>query len=437
MSIWKWGVICFAAWAAFACSDDGSDDDNNTSDPDETDNGDAGDETDSDTDSETETEDDFVPDPEANVCNFTEAVTLGEPDEDGMVLVPPNHPEIQYFGRVDCADPSAPAFGYPGVSIRAKFEGDAVDMVMDDSGNGDKINYYNVIIDDGEPTVLEMIPGENTYSLASELEDTEHTVEIYKRVESNYGAGRGVFLGFRIPEGRDLLDLSPRPFRLEVIGDSISCGYGNEISTDNPNDYHYTTTNSNAYNAWAAIAARDLDAEYMAVAYSGRGVVRNYDGGSAKTLPDMYLNSIPDGSSSTEWDIHQFTPDVLTINLGTNDFSVGLEVEEVAAFREEFELGLLEFVETLRRYYPHAAIILAEGPMLSDGYPAGLRALTSVRDAMEAVVAARAADGDENVYYLDLGTQSSPYGEDWHPTVETHQRMAETLMGLIDELDLM
>ena len=435
MQIWKWVVLCFAASAALACSDDETSGNTDTSDSEEPDGGDAGEETDSNTD-ETDTEDDFVPDPEANVCNFTDEVTLGEPDDEGLVLVPPNHPEIQYFGRVDCSDPSAPAFGYPGVSIRAKFEGDTIKMVMDDSGNDNRINYYNVIIDDGEPTVLEMTPGEYTYTLASDLEDTEHMVEVFKRVESNYGAGRGVFLGFLIPEGRDLLELSPRPYRLEVIGDSISCGYGNEISVDDPSGYGYTTENSNAYNAWAAIAARDLDAEYMAVAYSGRGVVRNYGGSNAKTLPDMYLQSIPDGSL-TEWDTHRFTPDVLTINLGTNDFSPGKDVEEIPDFREEFELGLLEFVEDLRSYYPHAAIILAEGPMLSDGYPAGYRALSSVRDAMEAVVAARAADGDENVYYLDLGTQSAPYGEDYHPTVETHQRMADTLMGLIDELELM
>ena len=423
MNAWIRLILLIAAFGGGACSEDSTD---------ETD----GDSERGDTDSDTETENDFVPDPEGDVCNFSEPVPLGDPADDGMVLVPPNHPEIQYFGRVDCSDPAAPAFGFPGVTIRMRFEGDEVGFVLDDSGTATYPNFYNVVIDDQEPIVVKMEPGENTITAATDLEDTEHTVEIFKRVESNSGKGRGAFLGFRIPEGSEPLHLAPKPYRLEVVGDSISCGYGNEISVDDPTGYTYTTENSNAYNAWGAIAARDLDAEYLATAYSGRGIYRNYSGGGGETLPEMYLKSIPDGSSAI-WDVHQFTPDVLVINLGTNDFSPGLDVDTMDDAQAEFELTYLEFVETLRSYYPQAVFILAVGPMLSDGYPSGYRALTRVRESLEAIVAARAADGDGDVHFLELPQQSAPYGEDWHPTVATHMSMAGDLADLIDSLDLM
>ncbi len=385
-----------------------------------------------DTNSEGDTESD-APVSEADVCNFSSEVSLGEPDEDGMILVPPNHPEIRYFGRIDCANENAPSFAFPAVSIRAKFEGDAVGMIMNDHGSVDQPNFYNIIIDNKAPSVLEMTPGENAYLLGENLGQGAHIVEVFKRVEANSGTGQAEFLGFRIPEGKTLLPLSPRPYRLEVIGDSITCGYGNEISVTDPDNYHYTTKNSNAYNAWGSIAARDLDAEIVTVAYSGRGVFRNYSGQAGDTLPEMYLKALP--NRNAEWEVARYTPQVVAVNLGTNDFSPGIDDLDTA--RGDFELSFLEFVEDLREFYPKAAIILAVGPMLSDSYPSGYNALTNVKEALKAVIAARAEEGDENLHFLDLKSQSSPYGEDWHPTVATQTDMAEALVDLIDDLELM
>ncbi len=383
------------------------------------------------------TDDGTPPGEKTDVCRFETPVTPGAPEADGMVVVPPDHPEIWYMGRVDCSDPSAPSFAFPGVSIRARFQGSALDMLFDDNGTASRTNFYNIIIDGGEPIVLEMVSGENRYELARNLPGGEHTVEIFKRVESNSNAGRGAFLGFRITAGTDLLPVTPRPYRLEAIGNSITCGYGNEISVTDPDNYGYTTANANAYNAWTAIAARDLNAEYMAVAYSGRGVYRNYSGESGETLPEMYLDSLPDDANAAPWEVTRFTPDVLVINLGTNDFSPGIDTDALDEASQTFELAMLTFVETLRGYYPGAAIILCVGTMLSNSYPSDYNAFTRVTNALTSVVATRAAAGDGKVYMLDLGRQTSPYGEDWHPTVATHMEMGGKLMDLIDSLGLM
>ncbi len=358
-----------------------------------------------------------------------------------MVLVPPNHPNILYFGRVDCTDSKAPSFAFPGVSIRASFSGaDSIDIILNDHGSAGSPNFYEVIIDDSENTArldISVSGGDTTYNIADGLStNAVHTVEIFKRVESNGGQGQAEFKGFRIPDGAEILPLSPRPYRMEFIGDSITCGYGNEISVDDPNGYTYHTINSNAYMSWGAIAARDLSAEFMAVAYSGRGVFRNYAGGAGTTLPQMYLDILPDNEASTVWKVSQYIPDVTVINLGTNDFSPGWN-GDISDLVTNYENAMLDFVETLREYYPATFIILAVGTMVGDSYPSGYNAKTNILNSLEAIVNTRTAEGDTRLRVLDLGTQSAPYGEDWHPTIQTHMNMAGALADLIDSLDLL
>ena len=123
-------------------------------------------------------------------CGFSSPVTLGAPAADGYVDVPANHPDILYFGRVDCSTPTAPAFAWPGVSIRMQFDGTGVDMMLTDSGTASEVNYYDVIIDGGMPTDLTMMPGAQTYQLARNLAAGTHTVEVFKRIESAPGGQR-------------------------------------------------------------------------------------------------------------------------------------------------------------------------------------------------------------------------------------------------------
>ncbi len=370
----------------------------------------------------------------ASVCGFKAAVSLGAPADDGFVDVPPNHPDILYSGRVDCSNPKAPAFAFPGVSIRLRFQGDAIDLRLTDHGTGGATgtNYYDVIIDGAEPVVLQVSPTQEVYPIGRKLGPGEHTVEVFKRVESAPGgqanAGKGELLGFRVLKGSAILPLAARPHRIELIGDSITCGYGNEVSTTTPDDSHYTTHESNADRAWGAVAARALDAEYMAVAYSGRGVSKNFMGGAGDTLPQMYGKSLPDDPAAAPWSVSAWTPEVVVINLGTNDFSAAGTDE--AAYRAAY----LAFLKTLRGYYPAATFILAAGPMISDYYPAGEMAWTKIQDDLKQIVAARKAEGDAAIASLLFQPQSAPYGEDYHPTVATHQAMADQLVAQIKQL---
>jgi lysophospholipase L1-like esterase len=365
----------------------------------------------------------------SGVCGFTAPVEYGAAAADGLVDVPPNDPNIFYMGRVDCK-PEGPAFAFPAVSLRVRFVGSALDLRLRDSGTGgaQSTNYYDVSIDGAAPTRLEVAAGDHVYPLARDLADGEHSAEVVKRVESNTNSGKGQVLGLRVRAGSTLLPVRQKPLRVEFVGDSITCGYGDEVSTTTPDNFHYTTLNSNANAAYGAVAARQLDAEYVAVAVSGRGVYRNYGGGAGELAPVFYNDTLPDDTTAPPWDFTRYLPDVVVVNLGTNDFS------PPGPDHDAYKAAYTSFLKQIRGHYPAALLLAVVGPMLSDSYPAGVQAWTTVQSDVSGVVNELSAQGDANVHFLALTPQSAPYGEDYHPTLATHQQMAQAVVGEIRRL---
>jgi lysophospholipase L1-like esterase len=365
------------------------------------------------------------------------------PDSEAdLQSISPAHPLIRYVGRVDFSKPEAPCFSFPGVSIRLRFNGTRLQVLLDDNAlhqAADTTNYFNVIVDGGEPVRLKTVPEQKVYVLAENLNAGPHEVELFKLSESSHGdhlnVGKVTIRGFRLDRDATLLPPSERKLKMEFIGDSITCGYGNELSVANPMNHHFTTRNSNAYMAWGAIAARQLDAEYVAVAYSGRGVVRNYGGFQSPVIPEIYLSTLPDDPDAVTWDTSAYTPDIVVINLGTNDFSEGVPPgDAVDALERQYADGYARFLERLLSYYGNAQFILAVGPMLSDSFPPGVNAATRVKRVLHQLVDARKEKGNTNVHVLALSPQQPPFGEDFHPTVATHQKMATELVAFIRSL---
>jgi lysophospholipase L1-like esterase len=369
-----------------------------------------------------------------SVCGFSEAVLLGQPEADGMLLVPPAHPLIAYTGRVDCSTKEAVGFAHAGAAVRLRFTGKALDFSYRDHGNETPTgtNYFMVSVDQRAPFPVKLSPKQERYAVVRNLPEGDHVVEMFKRTESGQlgqpGVGRGEFLGFRVDQGSELLPLPPRAHRIEFIGDSITCGYGTELTTTEPQKHHYSSRNSSAYASWAAVTARRLDADLMLVAYSGRGVSRNYQSVPGDLLPALYPKTLPDDPKSPLWNFAAFTPEVVVINLGTNDFSPG------GVDRERFRKAYAAFLETLRGHYPDATLILAVGPMMSDYYPPNESAWTNIQADVGALVEARRTAGDHDVHVLVLPTQTGPFGEDWHPTVMQQASMASRAVELIGAL---
>jgi lysophospholipase L1-like esterase len=350
-----------------------------------------------------------------------------------MQMIEASNPNIQYSGRINTHNPKALLMGYPGVTIKAKFQGTAIKAVFNDFSKGEDASttYFNVILDDGPPSLLKLDPSQEVYPLASGLKDTIHTIELHKRTEAFVGLV--AFKGFQVMPGKTLVTPEPLPARkIEFIGDSQTCGYGIE-SSETPPKSGFTAINENHYKAWGAITARNLKAQYSCVAYSGRGLYRNFSGTTTGTVPLMYDEVIPE-DESVKWNPKNYMPDVIVINLGTNDFSAEINNPDFKIVQDTFVNTYSAFLTKLRTYYPQAKIICTTGVMMSDGYPAGGRNLTRIQQYVGELVASKNKAGDANIFYYKMASQSAPFGEDYHPSASTNIKMATGLTAYINSI---
>lgn len=327
-------------------------------------------------------------------------------------------PNFYYNGRIDYSNPKAIRFTFPGVSISAKFESPFCIIRLknkgfgkDQDGNPYK-NYYQIIVD-GKPTqTLGVADGQSNHRI--ELGPGIHELTIYKRTEST--VGEGVFEGIEIEKGKKLLPwVSQSKLKIEFIGNSITCGYGNEGADK---DCKFSPETENNYMAYGSITARDLKAEYMTVAFSGKGVYQNYDTTDKTTFPQIYLRTIPFEEESL-WDFKRFAPDLVVLNIGTNDFAHAAPPE--TGFVDAYKL----FLKTVRSNYPNAKIICALGPMMSDFWPVGVKALTTAKSYINKAVA-ETNDPKIRTFFFTPQT-AEDFGCDFHPKVQRHIKMAEEL----------
>ncbi len=125
-------------------------------------------------------------------------------------------------------------------------------------------------------------------------------------------------------------------------------------------------------------------------------------------------------------------PDVVVIKLGANDFypeANGDELDDKA-----FTQTYTNFARKIRSYYPNAKIVCVTGVSMSDTWPEGRNCLTRIQQDVKQVVENRKLEGDKDIYYFKLDQQSAPYGEDWHASIATHQKMADQFTPFIKEI---
>jgi lysophospholipase L1-like esterase len=233
-------------------------------------------------------------------------------------------------------------------------------------------------------------------------------VELYRRTEA--AEGESQLRGFDWAGG-ELLAPPAVTRRLEVVGDSITCGYG----VDGPDmNCGFSPATENHYLTYGALAARALGAELSTVAWSGKGVVCNYGDDAASCvdpLPTFYDRTLPGRADST-WEFTRFQPDAVVVNLGTNDFSTVMDPDQAT-----FEAGYRALLTRLRAAYPNAHILCTNGPMLSGTDLATLRGyLTNVVTAL--------ADPKVSTFEIPPQDGTDGYGCDWHPSAARHQKVA-------------
>jgi len=330
--------------------------------------------------------------------------------------IPANDNLIEYTGRIDFADSLAPEFSYSGVSVRACFDGTSIAAILSDD-QGD--NYYNVILDGVIHDILEISTGEQTYILAEGLDDTVHEVELFKRTELTFGKTK--FQGFIVDEGATLEPIgNTRELFIEYIGNSITCGYGNEGTLGES----FGPTTENHFLTYAAISSRNFNARHMAVSRSGIGIYRNY-GGPAGGNSDCMTNLYSRIFLYDEEPLYGFAvqPDVVCINLGTNDFST------TGGDSALYVSNYLRLIDTLQARYTNPEIVCLLGSMMSG------ETLSEVRTYLQFIADSAGNRGKGNVSFCEMSTQGAfGYGVDYHPTVPQHEKNAAELTDYLKSL---
>lgn len=270
--------------------------------------------------------------------------------------IPASSPEIRYMGRT-LAEGDAVSFDWSGTSVECRFTGPSLAVRASDT----KKNYYNLTIDGRDGGVVTISGRDTLIVLASGLGRGEHTVRMQKRTEGEQG--RTTLHAFELAKGGRLLPAAPAPVRhIEFIGNSLTAGYGTEgLTKDEP----FKPETENCNKAYACIIARYFGAGYTLIAHSGRGAARNYgdkNTTSKNTMADRVANTF-DESPEPVWEFARspYKPDLVVINLGSNDFSTLPHPSQ-----EEFGAAYMRILETLRKGYGDAMPILCVAPRVNE-----------------------------------------------------------------------
>ncbi|MCH4156665.1 MAG: GDSL-type esterase/lipase family protein [Muribaculaceae bacterium] len=332
------------------------------------------------------------------------------------VVVTPDNPAIAYTGRISFKNPMSPMFTNPGTLIQANFTGTSIKMKAK-PGSG----YFEVQIDAAEPFKIAFLR-DSVITLASNLQQGSHSVSVMLAFEG-YQA-RPQFRGFCLDEGASILPPPARPTRkIQFIGNSMTCAYGVEA----PNGkVHYKDSNSNFFFSYATLTARALNAQNITVARSGIGIYRNYNGplaGSPDNMARWYDYTLMYDSTQV-WNHQSYVPDVICVNLGTNDFS--MVPYRVSLYVKSYKA----FLKHLRALFPSTKIVILTGCML-DG-----NALADQNLALDAMFAQLNSEGFTGLYRFALTTQDGTYGygADFHPSKDQHRHMADELVPYLKKL---
>ena len=289
---------------------------------------------------------------------------------------------------------------------------------------------YAVHVDGERVLDARMAEDEETVTVLKDEARGKHTVRLVKLSECTQSlmAVRGI-----ITDGT-AAPLPEAGKRIEFIGDSITCGYGVEETIP---EKGFSTATENAEKSYAAIVSDRLGMDRILACFSGHGIVSGYTGDPAvrnlsELVPPYYEKAgrngyvLPSGRTAEEipWDFSQFRPDVVVVNLGTNDMSwCAGRKDRNAEYRRKYA----EFLKTVRKDNPGAEILCILGVMGE-----------ALNTTMEAAVGDyKAETGDEKIRSLTLREQDGKrngYGADWHPSEQTQRELADIVTEAVRPL---
>jgi lysophospholipase L1-like esterase len=326
---------------------------------------------------------------------------------------------FNYSGRVEKLSNDKVILIGPASSVSFNFKGNSCVISLQSVDSWEHHNYVCLELD-GEylgRLKIEKGPPQSFPVVVSKKKKT-HTLRIYKATEASNGSV--LFIGTTAKLSKVT---APKRKKIEFIGDSITCGMGNDAAaipcgTGEWFDQH------NAYLAYGPVVSRGLNADFVLSSVSGIGMYRNWndENKNESIMPDvyekLYLNN---NTNNKEYDF-SFQPDLVSICLGTNDLSEGDGKKERLPFNEEqYVSNYIEFIKTVYKHAPNTRIVLLNSPMVS-----GDRNVIFVR-CLKRVIKAFEKDTTHKPIALFEFQPMNPNGCGFHPDSNDDKIMADQL----------
>jgi len=337
-------------------------------------------------------------------------------------------------------------FGLTDTGIEYTFTGTTtiISVTADAHAYNEETPAYIGIYADGEVYQKTLITQKDTDFTVDFGKNGKHTVTFIKLSEALHGSLR---INEIKADSNKIKPTAQNKKKIEFIGDSITCAYG----VDGTEDETYSTATQDGSKSYAYLTAKKFDADYSLVSYSGFAILSavSFDGERTPdtALPVFYdklgvtagdamfslgTNEFDDGSyelQSTPWDPNEFVPDLIVINLGTNDsfYFYTIDPSKVAPETEVFVQKYEDFLAQLRKIYPNTEILCTYGAM-------GQYIVSDIERAVNNYIN---KTGDSHVHYYWFNEQNAEkngMGADTHPNAKSQLDSANELIAEIEKL---
>ena len=334
---------------------------------------------------------------------------------------------VKYIGRNIYDENNVAWLVQSGSAVEFTVNAKSAEITINGDGNTESDEKYRpryAVIVDGEIILDELLSvKEKTVQLFEGTSPRTAVVKVIHLSEANNGAVGVSKLKVDSDAAVPAVPTAKKDLSIEFIGDSITCAYG----VEGKDQYEgFMTSTENFMKSYAYLTAKQLDADYSAVCYSGHGIVSGYSSsGDAVTdslVPDYYDYVGKYGSYKVPWDFASHENDVVVINLGTNDNTYASKDYETRGV--EYAEKYAEFLTHIHEVNPDAYIICTVGTMgCTEMYPYIEMAVESFKKS----------SGYDRImsYQSATHTQADGMGSDWHPSEKTQQNSAYVLADKI------
>lgn len=317
-------------------------------------------------------------------------------------------------------------FTFTGTKAAITFVGDNIV----NSNNDD--NYCRIAIYVNDEIVTDELLSDHKKTITAFHSTSEKTVTIrVLKLSETLSSTVGID-NISIMSNGSIKPTEAKPHRIEFIGDSITCGYGIESTAVHGT---FTTATENVVKTYAYKTASALNTDLSIVAFSGFGIISGHTSNGKRVynqLVPTYYNTMGFSMglfNSTilvnrlYWDFSRYQPELIIVNLGTNDKSYCKNNKER---QEEFVIGYVAFLKQIREKNPKSTVLCTLGMMGDTLYP-------SIEKAVSLYTT---ETNDTKVFTMRFEKQKDTdgYGLHKHPSESTHTKAADKLTKVIRSL---